>query len=71
MYEWICIFALIYLHRCDGSLLGGGDTLLHGTHVSGKGGLVTDSRWDTTEQSRHLGTGLGESKRRRNKNYVQ
>merc|ERR1719175_427538 len=48
------------LHRCDGSLLGGGDTLLHGTHVSGKGGLVTDSRWDTSEQSRHLGAGLGE-----------
>ena len=60
MYEWICIFALIYLHRCDGSLLGGGNTLLHGTHVSGKSWLVTDSRWDTTEQSRHLGTSLGE-----------
>merc|ERR1719206_1377176 len=48
------------LHRCDGSLLGGGDTLLHGTHVSGQGGLVTDSRWDTTEQGRHLGTSLSE-----------
>merc|ERR1719507_2208561 len=48
------------LDRCDGSLLGGGDTLLHGTHVSGKSWLVTDSRWDTTEQSGHLGTGLGE-----------
>merc|ERR1711997_908239 len=45
------------LDRCDGSLLGGGDTLLHGTHVSGKSWLVTDSRWDTTEQSRHLRTG--------------
>merc|ERR1711910_247385 len=48
------------LHRCDGSLLGGGNTLLHGTHVSGKSWLVTDSRWDTTEQSRHLGASLGE-----------
>merc|ERR1711997_1153412 len=48
------------LHRCDGSLLGGGNTLLHGTHVSGKSWLVTDSRWDTAEQSRHLGAGLGE-----------
>merc|ERR1719242_2367315 len=28
--------------------------------MSGKGGLVTDSRWDTTEQSGHLGTSLGE-----------
>ena len=49
-----------YLHRCDGSLLGGGDTLLHGTHVSGQGGLVTDSGGDTTEQGRHLRTSLGE-----------
>merc|ERR550519_1823500 len=48
------------LHGGDGSLLGGGDTLLHGTHVSGQGGLVTDSRGDTTEQGRHLRTGLGE-----------
>ena len=57
----VCIALLfLYLDRCDGSLLGGGDTLLHGTHVSGKSWLVTDSRWDTTEQSGHLGTGLGE-----------
>merc|ERR1719376_1696344 len=48
------------LDRCDGSLLGGGDTLLHGSHVSGQGWLVSDSRWDTTEQGGHLGTGLGE-----------
>merc|ERR1712047_211758 len=48
------------IHRCDGSLLGGGDTLLHGTHVSGQGGLVTDSRGDKTEQGRHLRTSLGE-----------
>merc|ERR1719474_2630697 len=48
------------LHRCDGSLLGGGDTLLHGTHVSGQGGLVTDSGGNTTEQGRHLRTSLGE-----------
>merc|ERR1712112_817542 len=48
------------LHRCDGSLLGGGDALLHGTHVSGQSGLVTDSGGDTTEQGRHLRTSLGE-----------
>ena len=41
-----------YLDRCDGSLLGDGDTLLHGTHVSSKDWLVTDSRWDATKQSR-------------------
>jgi peptide chain release factor 1 len=45
----------------DGSLLGGGDTLLHTTHVDGKGGLVTDGRGDTSQKGRHLGTGLGES----------
>jgi len=43
-----------YLHRCDGTLLGGGDSLLHGTHVSGQSGLVTHSRGDTTQQGRHL-----------------
>merc|ERR1740123_2985867 len=48
------------LDRCDGSLLGGGDTLLHGSHVSGQGWLVSDSGWDTSEQGGHLGTGLGE-----------
>ena len=46
------------LHGSDGTLLGGGDTLLHATHVSGQGGLVTHSRGDTTKQGRHLGTSL-------------
>lgn len=36
-------------------------SLLHTTHIGGKSGLVTDGRGDTTEQGRHLGTGLGES----------
>jgi hypothetical protein len=49
------------LDGSDGTLLGGGDTLLHETHVDGKGGLVTDGRWDTSEKGRHLGTGLGET----------
>lgn len=34
---------------------------VHATHVCGQGGLVTDGRRDTTEQSRHLGTGLRET----------
>jgi hypothetical protein len=45
----------------NGSLLGGGNTLLHLTHVDGEGWLVTDGRWDTTQKSGHLGTGLGET----------
>lgn len=45
----------------DGTLLGGGDTLLHATHVDGEGGLVTDGRGDTTQQGRHLRTGLSET----------
>ncbi len=49
------------LHGGDGTLLGGGNPLLHGTHIGGQGWLVSDSGRDTTQQSRHLGTGLGES----------
>lgn len=44
----------VYLHRCDWTLLGSGDSLLHGTHVSGQSGLVTHGRGDTTQQGRHL-----------------
>ena len=54
----LLIKRLSYLHGSDGSLLGGGDSLLHGTHVSGQRGLVTDSGGDTTQQGRHLRTGL-------------
>ena len=46
------------LHGGDGSLLGGGDTLLHATHVGGKGWLVTHSRGDTAEKGRYFGTSL-------------
>jgi hypothetical protein len=49
------------LDGSNGSLGGGGNTLLHQTHVDGEGWLVTDGRWDTTEKSGHLGTGLGET----------
>jgi len=49
------------LDGSDRTLLGGGDTLLHTTHVDGQGGLVTDGRGDTTQQGGHLGTGLGET----------
>ena len=56
----ICSLNSFYLDRCDGTLLGGGDTLLHGSHVSSKGRLVTNSRWDTTKQSRHFAAGMGE-----------
>merc|ERR1712137_12305 len=46
----------------DGTLGGGGNTLLHDTHVNGEGGLVTDGRGDTTKKSGHLRTGLSEAK---------
>lgn len=45
---------LTYLHRSNWSFLSGGDAFLHGTHVSGQGGLVTHGRWNTTKQGRHL-----------------
>ena len=37
------------------------DKDVHATHVRRERGLVTDGRRDTTEQSRHLRTGLGET----------
>merc|ERR1739844_670593 len=49
------------LDRGDGSLLGGGNPLLHATHVRGQGWLVAHSRRNTTQQSGHFGTGLSES----------
>lgn len=49
------------LDRGDGTLLGGGDTLLEGTHIGGQSGLVTDSGRNTTQKGRHLRTGLGET----------
>ena len=45
----------------NGTLLGGGDTLLHLTHIGGQSWLVTDSGWNTTQKGRYLGTGLGEA----------
>lgn len=49
------------LDGSDGSLLRGGDTLLHQTHVHGQSGLVSDRRWNTTEQSRDFRSGLSEA----------
>jgi hypothetical protein len=49
------------LDRSDRSLLGGGDSLLHTSHVGGEGGLVSDGGGDSTEKSRNLRSGLGES----------
>jgi hypothetical protein len=49
------------LDRGNGTVLGSGNTFLHTTHISGKSGLVTDSRGDTTQKGRDLRTGLGET----------
>ena len=43
-----------YLHRGDGSFLSGGNSLLHGAHVSGQCWLVAHSRGNATQQGRHL-----------------
>ena len=45
----------------NGTLGGGGNTLLEATHVRGKSGLVTDGGGNTSEKGGHLGTGLGEA----------
>lgn len=57
----IKVWVLNYLHGCDGTFLGGGNTFLHRTHVGGQSGLVTDSGWNTTEKSRHFRTSLSET----------
>ena len=49
------------LDGSDGTGSGGSDTLLEGTHISGKGGLVSDGGGDTSEKGRHLRASLGES----------
>ena len=46
----------------DGSLLGGGNSLLHATHVGGESWLVTHSGGDTSQKGRHFGTGLKETR---------
>ncbi len=50
--------AVQHLYWGDGSLLCGGDPLLHAAHVRGKGGLVTHSGGNTTQQGGHLRTSL-------------
>mmetsp|Transcript_35100 Transcript_35100/g.73103 ORF Transcript_35100/g.73103 Transcript_35100/m.73103 type:complete len:448 (+) Transcript_35100:278-1621(+) len=49
------------LHRGNGSLGGRGNTFLKTTHISGKSGLVTDSRRNTSKKGGHFRTGLGET----------
>mmetsp|Transcript_8345 Transcript_8345/g.16061 ORF Transcript_8345/g.16061 Transcript_8345/m.16061 type:complete len:394 (+) Transcript_8345:943-2124(+) len=49
------------LDRGNGTLGGGGNTLLETTEIGGEGGLVTDSGGNTTEKGRHLRVGLGEA----------
>lgn len=44
------------LYTGDRSLLGGGDTFLHTSHVGRKSRLVSDSGRNTSEKRRHLGT---------------
>mmetsp|Transcript_48813 Transcript_48813/g.76186 ORF Transcript_48813/g.76186 Transcript_48813/m.76186 type:complete len:282 (+) Transcript_48813:149-994(+) len=49
------------LHGGDRSLLVGGDTLLEATQIGSEGRLISDSGWDTSKKSGHLGVGLGEA----------
>jgi hypothetical protein len=50
------------LNGGNGSLGGGGNTLLKPTHIGGEGGLVSDSGGNTSKKGGHFGTGLGETK---------
>ncbi|KAH3677854.1 hypothetical protein OGATHE_000508 [Ogataea polymorpha] len=49
------------LNGGNGTLSSGGNSLLQQTHIGGQGWLVTDGRWNTTQQSRHFRTSLSES----------
>ena len=46
------------LDRGNGSVLGGGDTLLQGAHFVGQGGLVAHGGGHPAHKGGHLGTGL-------------
>mmetsp|Transcript_14070 Transcript_14070/g.56614 ORF Transcript_14070/g.56614 Transcript_14070/m.56614 type:complete len:332 (+) Transcript_14070:2420-3415(+) len=48
------------LHRCNGALGRGRDSLLKTSHISGKSGLVSDGRRNTTQKRRHFCVRLGE-----------
>lgn len=60
------------LDRGDRSLLGGGNSFLHATHVSGQGWLVSYGGGDTTQQGGYFGTGLKNNDVKNNKiiNYL-
>ena len=45
----------------NGTLGGGGNTLLEHTKILSEGGLVTDGGGNTAEKGRHLGVSLGEA----------
>jgi len=45
----------------DGTGTGGGNTLLEGTQIGGKGGLISDSGGNTSQKGGHLGAGLSET----------
>eukprot|EP01083_Nonionella_stella_P023190 64104_1 len=49
------------LYGGNGSLSGRGNTLLKGSHISGKGGLVSYSGRNTSKKGRYLRSGLGET----------
>src|SRR5690606_25435924 len=49
------------LYRGDGTTLGGGDALLHGTHFGGQRGLITNSARHTSQKGRYFRSSLGET----------
>jgi len=49
------------LHRGDGAIAGGGDTLLQSAQLVGQRGLIADSRGHTAHQSGDLRAGLHET----------
>ena len=59
--SWICQVIsrdINSLNRCDWTLLGSSNTLLKFSKICSQGRLVTNSRWYTAKQSRHLRVSL-------------
>jgi hypothetical protein len=63
-WGWISKIISWYIDGLDGSNgtgFGGGNSFLKTTQIGSEGWLISDSRWNTSQKSRHLRASLGES----------
>jgi hypothetical protein len=63
-WGWIGQIISWYINSLDGgngTFQSGSNSFLHSTHIGGQSWLVTDSRWNSTQQSGYFRTGLSKS----------